>query len=115
LKHKVKSQDVIKSAEAVSTINGSIASEALVFNKSLILFGHQSTPFGLCKDVFKITSSKQCQEAMNQIESGFIPDYSDFNKIVDNYLFKLKMSPLNDVGLLIDYLVCEYSSDNLNI
>jgi hypothetical protein len=110
LKCKVKSQDVIKSAEAVSTINGSIASESLVFNKSLILFGHQSTPFGLCKDVFKVTSTKQCQEAMNQIENDFTPDYSDFNKIVDNYFFELKVIFPNDVRLLVDHLVCECSS-----
>jgi len=109
LKFSIKSQDIIKSAKAISTINGSISSEALTYNKPLILFGHQSTPFGLCKDVFKITSSKQCQEAMNQIEGGFIPDYSDFNEIVDNYLFELKVSSLSDVQLLVDYLVCEYS------
>ena len=113
LKYKVKSQDVIKFAEAVSTINGSIASESLVFNKSLILFGHQSTPFGLCKDVFKVTSTKQCQEAMNQIENDFTPDYSDFNKIVDNYFFELKASSPNDVRLLVDYLVCECGSFNV--
>ena len=115
LKIKVKSKDVIKFAEAVSSINGTIASEVMTFKKPLILFGHQSTPFGLCDDIFKITSSKQCQEAMNQIESGFIPDYSDFNEIVDNYLFELKTSSLNDVRLLVDYLVCEYSSDKLDI
>jgi hypothetical protein len=115
LKCKIKSQDIINSAEAISTINGTIASEALTYNKPLILFGHQSTPFGLCDNVFKITSSKQCQEAMNLIEGGFIPDYSDFNEIVDNYLFELKRSSLNDIQLLMDYLVCEYSSDKLDI
>ena len=115
LKRKVRSQDIIKSAEAISTINGSIASEALTYNKPLILFGHQSTPFGLCNDVFKITSSKHCQEAMNQIEGGFIPDYSDLNEIVNNYLFELKRAPLNDVRLLIDWLVCDYSSNKSNV
>jgi hypothetical protein len=114
LKLEVKSQDIIKSAVAISTINGTIASEALVFNKSLILFGHRSTPFGLCKDVFKVTSSEQCKKAIEQLEKGFIPDYSDFNEIVDNYLFELKNSPLNDVRLLVDYLVCDYSSDKLD-
>ncbi len=110
LKHKVKSQEIIESAEAVSTINGSIASEALIFKKSLILFGHQSTPFGLCKDVFKVTSSVQCKKAIEQIEGDFTPSYLDFNKIVDNYLFEIKESCPNDVRLLVDYLVCEYGS-----
>lgn len=110
LKYKVKSQEIIESSEAVSTINGSIASEALIFNKPLILFGHQSTPFGLCKDVFKITSSKSCQVALNQIKSGFIPDYSDFIRIVDDCLFELNQDTPNDIRLLIDYLVCEYNA-----
>ena len=112
LKYKVKSQDIIKSAEAISTINGSIALEALTYNKPLILFGHQSTPFGLCRDVFKVTSTKQCQEAMNQIENNFNPDYSDFNKVVDNYFFELKAISPNNVQLLVDYLICEYNSSN---
>jgi len=112
LKLRVKSQDIIKSAEAISTINGSIALEALAFNKPLILFGHQSSPFGLCKDVFKVTSTKQCQEAMNQIESDFNPKYSDLNKIMDNLLFELKATAPNDVRLLVDYLVCEYNPLN---
>lgn len=110
LKYKVKSQDIIKSAEAISTINGTIASEALSLNKSLILFGHQSTPFGLCKDVFKVTSLVQCKKAIEQIEGGFIPDYSDFNEISEKYLFELNQSSLNDVQLLVDYLVCEYEN-----
>jgi len=108
LKYSTKSQDIIKGAEAVSTINGTIASEALIFKKPLIFFGHQSTPFGLCKETFKITSSKQCKEAMDQIDGGFYPDYLDFNNIVDKYLFELKEAVPNDVQLLVDYLVCEH-------
>ena len=109
LKFRVKSQDIIKSSEAISTINGSIALEALSLNKSLILVGHQSTPIGLCKDVFKVTSLVQCKKAIEQIEGGFIPDYSDFNEISEKYLFELKQSSLNDVQLLVNYLVCEYN------
>ena len=97
LKFSIKSQDIIKSAKAISTINGSISSEALTYNKPLILFGHQSTPFGLCKDVFKVASSEQCKKAIEQIEAGFIPDYSDFNNIVDKHLFELKEAVPNDV------------------
>ena len=112
LKFSTKSQDIIKSAEAISTINGSISSEAIAFNKSLILFGDQSTPFGWCKDVFKITSSEQCKKAMEQLKSGFTPDYSDFNEIVDKHLFELKKGEANDIKLLVDYLVCEYNPLN---
>jgi hypothetical protein len=112
LKQTVKSKNVIESAEAVVTINGSIASEALAFNKPLMLFGHESTPIGLCKDVFKVTSSEQCKKYIEQIKNDFIPDYSDFDMIVDNYLFELTRSPSNDLQLLVDYLVCDYNDWN---
>ena len=113
LKEKVKSQDIIKSAKAISTINGTIASEALIYTKPLILFGHQSTPFGMCNDVFKITSTKDCEEAMRIIEKGFIPNYSDFNEIVDNYLFELSSLSTNNVEALIDYLVLDKKSNEI--
>ena len=60
--------------------------------------------------VIALYTNRQYQEAINQIESGFTPNYSDFNKIVDNYFFELKVTHLNDVRLLVDYLVCESSA-----
>jgi len=110
LKLSMKSQDIIKSTDAISTINGSIASEAISYNKPLILFGHQSTPFGLCKDTFKITSKKQCKNAIEKIADGFIPEYSDFSEICENYLFEHKELAANNVQLLIEYLVFEYEN-----
>lgn len=107
LKYESKSQDIIKSAKAISTINGSIGAEAVSQNKTLILFSHESSPFGLCKDVLKVTSTKDIEDCMKKIENGYTPDYSDFNQVVDNYLFEFNNSS-NDVTLLIDYLVCDY-------
>ncbi len=115
LKINTNSQDVIRTAEGVSTIVGSVTPEALSLNKPLILFGHQATPFGLCKDVLKVTSSEQCRESMKKIESGFVPSYLDLNKIVGSYFFELKVWIPSDVRLLVDYLVCEYSSDKFDI
>lgn len=118
LNNKINSREVIESATAIATINGTIALEAMSYNAPLILFGHQSTPFGSCNDVFKITSSKQCREALKIIESEFTPNYSDLSEIVDEQLFELnrlpagfelKKVPVNDVKTLVDYLVCDYS------
>jgi len=118
LNNNINSREVIESATAIATINGSIALETMSYDTPLILFGHQSTPFGSCNDVFKITSSKQCREALKIIESGFTPNYSDLSEIVDEQLFELNRVPagfehnkvpLNDVKLLVDYMVCEYS------
>lgn len=111
LKYDVKSEEIIKSANAISTINGSIALEAIFHKKPLILFGHQSTPFGLSKDVFKIVSSKNCREAIDKIKKGFEPNYSDINEIINNYLFELPNVTSLEIRLLIEYLVCEYLND----
>jgi hypothetical protein len=112
LNHKAQSQNIIKDAQAISTINGTITTEALTFDKPLMLFGHQSTPFGLCKDIFKITSSEQCKKAMEQIKCGFTPDYSDFNEIVEKHFFEMKATVPSDIRLLVDYLVCKYNPHN---
>jgi len=118
LNNKINSREVIESATAIATINGTIALEAMSYNAPLILFGHQSTPFGSCNDAFKITSTKQCREALKIIESEFTPNYSDLSEIVDEQLFELnrvpagfelKKVPVNDVKTLVDYLVCDYS------
>ena len=62
-----------------------------------------------CKDVFKITTSNSCFDALKIIEGGFVPDYSDFVMTVNDYCFELKTAFQNDVQLLVDYLVCEYN------
>jgi len=104
----VNSKDIITSAKAIATINGSISIEALHLKKPLLMFGHKSSPFGLVKDVFRITSTDHCQAALNSLESGFTPDYSDVSKITNNFLYEVEPNH-DDSQLLVDYLVCEYS------
>ena len=117
LNSKINSRDVIQSAKAIATINGSIALETISCKIPLILFSHKSTPFGLCNDVLKITSSKACKDALKKINSGFTPDYSDLFEIVDKQLFELnrvpagfelKKIPSNDVKIFVDHLVWDY-------
>ena len=64
-------------------------------------------PFGLCKDVLKVTSTTDFNEAIEKILKGFLPNYSDFNDVINNHLFELN-SYSNDVKLLIEYLVYDY-------
>ena len=110
LKNDINSSKVLKKAMAISTINGTVALEAMTYNLPVILFGHKSTPFGSCKDVFKITSLDQCSQALKKIDSGFQPDYFDLSDIVNKELFELNLTSSNDVKLLIDYMVCQYNS-----
>ena len=55
------------------------------------------------------------QRVYKKIESGFVPSYLDLNKIVDSYFFELKVLLPSDVRVLVDYLVCDYSSDKFDI
>lgn len=109
LKANIKSKTLIRHSEAVASINGTIALEAISFNKPLVLVGHESTPVGLCKDVLKVTSAKQYREALEKVRAGFTPEYVDFKEIVDNYAFESSNFSSFDARLLIEYLVCEYS------
>ncbi len=108
LKNETKSLEIIKSAKAIASINGTIALEAISYNLPMILFGHQSNPFGSCNDLFKITSSVECRKALKIIDSGFKPNYEDVSCIASRELFELNMTTKNNVKSLIDYLVCEY-------
>ena len=112
LNGNVSSPEIIKSATAIASINGTIACEAITHNLPMILFGHESNPFGSCSDLFKIKSSKQCREALKIIESDFRPSYSDAAEIVNKELFELNINKKNDVKYLIDYMVCEYDKTN---
>ena len=106
LKTRTKSREVIQNSEAVISINGTIALEAISFKKPLILFGHESTPIGLCDDVLKVTSSRQCRDAMKEIESGFSPVYVDFENIIKCHAFETSNFSPFEARLLVEQLVC---------
>ncbi|MFA6761017.1 MAG: hypothetical protein WCR69_08245 [Sulfuricurvum sp.] len=85
LKFDTPSREIIKKAEAISTISGTASMEAIVHKKPVLLFGHRVTPWGACRDIFKIESSGEIDLAMRQIKDGFVPNYDDFDTIVDRY------------------------------
>jgi len=115
LNFRIKSRDIINQSEAVASINGTIALEAIVLNRPLILFGHQSTPIGLCNDALKVTSLQHCVDALSKISKGYVPQYSDFSELIDNYTFELNdVHPLR-AQLLVEYLVCEYGVKQVRV
>jgi hypothetical protein len=93
-------QELIEHSQAIATINGSVALEAMQINKPIILFGNK-TPLAILKDIFKVNSNTDIETCLNKIAAGFTPDYSDKN-IFSNYLFEINLdhdqSTLNDIN-----------------
>jgi hypothetical protein len=85
------SKDLIQKAQCIASINGTVAVEAIKYKKPLFLFGHLSTPFGYCGDVFKIASRNDLVNAVKTISGSYMPVYSDFNEVVKKYTFETSM------------------------
>jgi len=102
------SSDIVQFSEAVATINGTVALEAVAIKKPVIIFGPRSTPLSICKDIFGVTSFDQCKNALSKLEDGFRPNYSDLDQVINDYVFEFEARTSPNVQLLINYLVCEY-------
>lgn len=110
LKTSIKSKEIIQKSKAVASINGTIALETISFKKPLILFGHESTPVGLCNDVLKVASLDQCVSALEKIKGGYFPMYSDFREVIEKYAFEASNFATFNAQPLVDYLVCSFNS-----
>lgn len=99
-----KSRDIINSAQAISSINGTIILEAIVSKKPILLFSQDTTPFQNLNDVFHIKNLDDVTMAIESINSNFKANYNDFNKLIDNYFFKVDSTKKTDYKSLIEYL-----------
>lgn len=84
--YKVPASTIIKNAKAVSTIAGTVAAEAVLQKKPLIIFGNEKLLYNLDKEFIFVKSVKDCEYAFSKIENGFIPVYDKYEEIVDKYL-----------------------------
>ena len=69
---------LIDSAQAVATVSGTVAWEAVLRGKPAISFG--SAWYMGCKSIFWIKTLKEAEEAMKKIEVGFVPDQQDIER-----------------------------------
>ena len=82
------SWDLINNSKAVASIAGSTLIEGIRANKPILNFGEDKLSFtGLLKDCFNVNSRKSLQKALQSIEKGFMPDYSDLASVIKNYVF----------------------------
>lgn len=82
----VSSKVLLEKAQAVATMNGTIALEATDYNKPVLLFADNTTPLRECLDYFKIRCSADCREAIESIQNGVKPSYDDLDSIMDTYV-----------------------------
>lgn len=105
LKLSIKSSELINLSEAIATINGTIALEAMLQKKPLLMFSQNTSPFKYINDVFDIQTSAECDNAIEKIYDNFTPDYSDLEDTIQRYIFEVDSNKIIDYKLLIEYLV----------
>jgi hypothetical protein len=105
------SKEIIKYAQAISTINGTITLEAIVMKKPILLFSQNTTPFMNLKDIFNIANSDDIKEAFDIIKQDRYLEYQDFDKLIDNYFFEAEFGKKNDYKKLIEYLILKDKND----
>lgn len=79
--------ELIKNSQAIASICGSSLIESLFLKKPILVFGKNLSFVEILKDSFKIRSQNDVKIALDKIEKGFIPDYNDLNKVLNEYCF----------------------------
>jgi hypothetical protein len=99
---RTKSKDILKKAQVVSTINGTITLEAITMKKPILLFSQNTTPFQKLKDIFYITNSDDIKKALNKIQNDFEFQYDDLDNLINNYFFEVEFGKSNDYRKLVE-------------
>ena len=84
--YKLSAKSLIENAMAISTIGGTVAVEAVINKKPIILFDKERLVYSFCKDFLFVRNKEECKEALEKINNGFNPEYTDFEEIQKNYL-----------------------------
>lgn len=88
LNYNITSKELIKNTMCVVTFVGTVSYEAISEKKPLMIFGSEASPLKYCQDVFKIKAPSDVVDTMEKLKNNFIPNYSDFSKIENNYFFE---------------------------
>lgn len=83
------SEELVKKAKIVATINGTVSLEAAVSNKPILLFGDK-LPLVYLKDVFHIDSNEKLKSALVKVSKGYVPNY--LIDEIKKYLFEMNVN-----------------------
>jgi len=78
ISEKINTFELIDHAQAVSTVTGTVAWEAVVRGVPTLTFG--STWYTGCNSIFSIKSFNDAKEAINKIINGYKPDQKDIER-----------------------------------
>ena len=103
------SQKIIENAQAISTICGTVALEAVLKNKPLILFDSKSSIAGKLKNVFNVLERKDVENAMKTIVENPVVEYPDLSEVLSKYTFETENQEINYQPEKKEYLVDIFS------
>ncbi len=81
----VPSRQLIKNSRAVATINGTVATEAAINKKPVLIFSQGTTTLSLVERVHDISNTQQLRSALENIKSTRNIEYGDLNNIISDY------------------------------
>lgn len=84
--YKVSAGNLIENCKAVSTIAGTVMTEAIDKCKPVLMFSDNRHIYSKSKDVFSISSLQALKNAICEINKGFIPKYDDIRNLCEKYL-----------------------------
>ena len=91
--YKISASSMIKKAQAVPTIAGTVMSEAVLYEKAILCFAGRRHVYYYDENIFHIDSTADIQNAFQKIIAGYKPNYENIVNACSKYLF-----PANDAG-----------------
>ena len=87
ISYKVSATELIKKSKGIFTIAGTVMSEAIMYNKPIIMFAGKRHLYTYDSSIFNPHSSEEIKEAVDEIINGYIPDYSKLQSLLEMHLF----------------------------
>lgn len=86
--YRIKSNQLIRNAQGVATVCGTVILEAVQYHKPLLLFANENrVMYKYVDEIFMVNNFNDCKNAMNEIIEGYEPTYHNFEKIMSEYCF----------------------------
>lgn len=82
---------LINNAQAIYSITGTSLLQAVTMKKPIIILGKTLNFLELLRDSLCVSCKEDIQKAIQKIEKGWIPNYSDFDSKFNSYCFEMSL------------------------
>lgn len=86
IKRETGSKEILKNCQAVATLNGTVAAEAIAYGKPVMLFAAERTVFEVAKGFYVVHSYEECKNFIKKIVAHDAVSYDDFKEICQKYI-----------------------------